>query len=193
MAKIFNSMVNVEEAKLAPLTEASTGDSYGQTADMAGLQSLKLAITLASAVLYGDGVALDEVSEFVSGALEAATAGESDETLALINGQTVAQGAVDDTINDERPLLGMSFIAKTRKKSDAGVSEGYTAYFLPRVKFAPQDDELTAKTENVTYSKTTLKATVFANRDGRWRRRKFCATMADARTWVNQQFGAAAP
>jgi hypothetical protein len=186
-------MVNVEEGQLAALTEAEAGDVYGAALDMAGLQSLKLTVALASAVLYGDGVALDEISEFVSGSIEAATAGESDETLALINGQTVTDGAVDDTITDERPLLGLSCIAKTRKKGDAGVSEGYTAYFFPRVKFAPQDDELTAKTESVTYSKTTLKATVFANRVGKWRRRKFCPTIADAQTWVNQQFGAAAP
>jgi hypothetical protein len=72
------------------------------------------------------------------------------------------------------------------------VAEGYTAYFLPRVKFTPQDDELTAKTESVTYSKTTLKATVFANRNGKWRRRKFCPTIAEARAWTSQQFGAAA-
>jgi hypothetical protein len=40
--------------------------------------------------LQGDGAPLDEISEFVSGNAEAVTAGESDDTLALINGQTAA-------------------------------------------------------------------------------------------------------
>lgn len=191
MSQTFNAKINVERGRYAKLTESGASDSYGAPKAMAGIQTMQVKPTMASASMYGDGVKLDEVSEFVSAALELTSAGESDETLAELGGHEYADGQTDFGASDSAPFVGYGAIAKTRSKGAAGLQEGYRAYFLPKVKFSETEDNLTAKNESMTYGGTTISATVFAPRMGKWKRTAFfsgVSAIASAEAWLDEQF-----
>jgi hypothetical protein len=193
VSKTFNSKIGCEEGQFFLLTEASTGDTYGDPIAMAALKTAALAIAVAEAQQYGDDVMVDKISLFTSGTLTEQSAGELESTVALLNGKTVdADDEIADSVNDTIPAFGHSFLSRTRRKTASGVEEGYTAYFYTKVKYAPIAESITGKADNVTYSVTDLTATVFANNEGVWRYTKsfFGATaLADARKWILTKAG----
>ena len=191
MARKFNSKVNVEEGKYAVLN----GSAYETPADLSGLQTSDYAAVVANAGLYGDGVKLDETNEITSATLTDVTAGESEETIATLNGQeTQTDGSYAEGTNDSAPFVGRSYVAKTRQGEEgSSAQDGFTAYFCPRVRYAPiSGSTLTSKTDGITYSTTTMAGTCFADASGKFRYRQefFGPTaMADARAWISLRFG----
>jgi hypothetical protein len=194
MAKKFSSKVNVEEGKFAVLNSSG----YDAPVDLSGLQTSEYAPVVASAALYGDGAKLDESNEITSATLTDVTAGEPDTTVAILNGNTTeTDGSISEGVSDNPPVVGRSYIAKTRQGGEGQTSQtGYTAYFCPRVRYAPiAGGALTAKTDSISYSTDTLAGTCFADENGKFRYRQefFSPTaLADARAWIDTKFGVAA-
>jgi len=189
MAKKFSSKVNVEEGKFAILDEGA----YTDITDLSGLQTSEYAPVVANASLYGDGAKLDEINEITSATLTDVSAGEPIENIAILSGQDGAGGEFSEGSGDSPPVVGRSYIATLRK---GGVGQttvtGYVAYFCPAVKYAPVTDSLTAKTDGVTYSTTSLVGTCFPDDSGKFRYRKEftgATPLDDARAWVSDKFG----
>ena len=195
--KTLVTKIGCRNAFLGKLTEGSGGsDTYAAPQGMSGMQSVKQSITVASADIKGDDAVLHQFAKFVKGAADVVTAGESDEILSLIGGSTIEDGEIVDSMDDSAPELGLGFIAPAVKKTVAGTKEGFYGYFFPKVTFEPVGEDITGQGENITPSNSALKATILANRAGKWRRRKFFdgetldAAETAANAWVAAKFGA---
>ncbi|GHU54684.1 hypothetical protein FACS1894132_09690 [Clostridia bacterium] len=191
MAKKYSSKVNVELGQFAILE----ADGYGTITQLAGLKTSEYAPVVATANIEGDGEVLDIINELTSATLTDTTAGETEENLSTLSGQTIENGEISEGISDNPPIVGRTYIAKLYSKENPDEDRviGYIAYFCPKVKYAPITDSLTSKTSSgITPSTTTLTGTCFSDDAGKFRYRKSFTTAtayADAQAWCTTKLG----
>jgi hypothetical protein len=187
MSQKFTAPIGCEEGKLYPITETPTALTYGTPTDMSALKTYQLAVTIAEAAQYGDDVIIDNIAQITGGTITEQTAGETNEVLALINGNANDDGAATIGANDVAPALGHSLLTKVRSNATGATQEGWRAWFFYKVKYNPVGYGATGKTESVTYGVTDLTAKMLPNLDKKYATYKdfFGATaITDARTWI---------
>jgi len=184
----FTAAIGCEEGKLYPITETPSALTYAAPTDMSALKTFQLAVSVAEAAQYGDDVVIDNIAQITGGTLTEQTAGETNQVLALINGNTSADGAAVIGADDVAPALGHSLLTKIRSKTTAETQEGWRAWFFFKVKYNPVGFSATGKTESVTYGVTDLTAKMLPDINKKYATYKdfFGETaLAAARAWLN--------
>lgn len=151
--------------------------------------SANLTVNLANGDFYADDVLAENVSEFVSGALKMETDDLTDEVLESILGAKRSEdGELAFNINDVYPFCGIGYYKKLMRNGKVS----YRAYFLPKCKASPVDDNGQTKGTSVTFQTSTVNFTIYAPNVGNWRYNKTFPTAAEALAWIKKKLGASA-
>jgi|GEM_PF-4346398 len=191
----YQSNINAESGLIAPIL---AGGGYGGTLDMAGLQSVAIAVNAANQQIYGDGVQLDEINIVVNNTVTLTTAGETDRLLAVVQGQTFADGEVVLHESDEPPFMGLCYLEQVRgaNATNNTTMTGYRGVFYPRGKFAPPGKTTTSRTDNISPSTTQLVYTALATDKGTLGASKLftgATAKTEALAWCREKLAPATP
>ena len=175
----------------APIaTEPSNAlPTYGDVEEMGAARTGTLAITTATADIYGDDVNLVHFEEFVSYALTAETTLDDLEVNAKLYGHNYAAGVSDSGQADAAPYGGYGFVEPILKTDKSLV---YRATFLPKLSANQSGEAQNAATRqgSVDARANQVVFTGYAAANGVWRKQQEFATEALAVTWLMGLFGA---
>lgn len=173
--------------RYCPITETETNGVTTETLGTGKIfsKAIKSTVTIQSsnAKMYADDGAAESDKYFQSGTMQFEADDVDDDVGAEIHGETKDETAGDIISGgeDRAPYLRFGYI---RRKVVRGVQKFVGIVYL-KVQFSIPNDEDETKGETLTYKSTTETADIMHNKDGKWRRRKTCATQADALAYVN--------
>lgn len=152
------------------------------------LVAANLTINQASGELHGDDALAEQVSEFSSGSIAMETTDMTDENASEVYGCTVTDKTVVYNKNDKPPLGELGYF-----KTGIIDSKPYVkAYYYPKVKAALGNDNAQTKGSSITFQTTSTTFTVFADENGDWRITTDCATVQEAKDWLNEKLSISA-
>lgn len=178
----------------APITAqpAAALPTYGDIEEMGAARTGTLAITTASADIYGDDVNLMHFEEFVSYTLTAETTLDELEVNAKIYGHTYASGISKSSQNDSPPYGGYAFVEPIIKNDKSLV---YRATFLIKLSANPSGEAMNAATKEGTLTPrpNQIVYTGYACNNGEWREQQEFSTESAAVNWLLGLFGYTPP
>lgn len=181
--------IGLQKPHFAPFAGDEPNDAlptYGDGIVLGKAVSAKMTVQTATGELYADDVLAESVSEFVSASLALETDDLEDD--ALVSALGVTKNEEDEivyNINDVYPLGGLGYFKKLQRKSKIF----YRAYFYPKCKASPVDDNGQTKANSVTFQTSTLNFTIYAANTGDWQITKTCQTAAEAIAWIREKLG----
>lgn len=147
--------IGLDKLYYAKITEGANGDeTYGTPQVLAKAISADLAPQIATAILYADDGAVENVQEFTSATITLGTADLASGVMADLLGATVDEnGVVVSTAEDTSNYVAVGFRAK---RSDGN----YQYMWLYRVKFGVPNNTLATKGDSITFNTPTIEGTV---------------------------------
>jgi phi13 family phage major tail protein len=153
--------INIKNFHWAKLTkDDSTGVTYDTIKAIPGLMSIKMAPTLASGKLYGDGIIRRQTDKIESIAVEFETNKIPIEDRAAMQGQTCANGVIEVSESDEAPYIAIGYEIEGDESSSEFV-------WLYKGKMAPLEESVQQKTDKLAYQSQTAKMTFIPRENDR--------------------------
>lgn len=174
-------------AKIGAQYPCFKGEGKEKGVVLSRLVSANLTINLASGELYGDDALAEQVSEFASGSIAMETTDMKDTDAAEIYGCTVTDQTAVYNKNDTPPMGSLGYF-KTGSIEGKPYVKGY---YYPKVKAALGNDNAQTRGSSITFQTTSTTFTVFADESGIWRITKDCATVQEAKDWLNEKLSIA--
>ena len=164
--------------------------TYGNVEEMGAARTGTLAITTATADIYGDDVNLVHFEEFVSYQLTAETTLDDLEVNAKIYGHGYAAGVATASQGDSAPYGGYGFVEPILKTDKSIV---YRATFLPKLSANQSGEAQNAATRQGSLEArgNSIVYTGYACNSGAWRKQQEFSSEDLAVTWLMGLFGAA--
>lgn len=184
MARSFWAPIATEPAAALP--------TYGDVEELGAARTGTLAITTATADIYGDDVNLLHFEDFVSYALTTETTLDDLEVNAKMYGHTVADGVVTAAAGDAAPYGGYGFIEPILKTDKSLV---YRATFLTKLSANASGEAQNAATRQGSADPrpNSMQFTGYACNSGAWRLQQEFNTEALAVAWILGLFGYTPP
>lgn len=147
--------IGLDKLYYAKITEGTNGDeTYGTPQVLAKAISADLAPQIATAILYADDGAVENMQEFTSATITLGTADLASGVMADLLGATVDEnGVVVSTAEDTSNYVAVGFRAK---RSDGN----YQYMWLYRVKFGVPNNTLATKGDSITFNTPSIEGTV---------------------------------
>lgn len=188
--KVVKMPVGMLRSFWAPIaTEpANALPTYGDVEEMGAARTGTLAVTTATADIYGDDINLIHFEDFVSYSLTTETTLDDIEVNAKQYGHTVVDGLVIAKAGDQAPYGGYAFIEPILKTDKSLV---YRATFLVKLSANASGEAQNAATRqgNAEPRPNSIAYTGYACNNGEWREQKEFATEALAVAWILGLFG----
>lgn len=188
--KVVKMPVGMLRSFWAPIaTEpANALPTYGDVEEMGAARTGTLAVTTATADIYGDDINLIHFEDFVSYSLTTETTLDDIEVNAKQYGHTVVDGRVISKAGDQAPYGGYAFIEPILKTDKSLV---YRATFLVKLSANASGEAQNAATRqgNAEPRPNSIAYTGYACNTGEWREQEEFATEALAVAWILGLFG----
>lgn len=132
---------------------------------------------------YGDNRVVETDNSVTGGTLSVELNDDKDEIYTYLLGhKAAAEGdEIIYDVNDVAPFVGVGAIGMSGKE--------YVAVFYNKVQFSEPNDDNQTKQENVTFNHITLEGEIIIPENGQWKRRKTFATLAEAKSYLNELVG----
>lgn len=141
-----------------------------------------------SAELYADDGLAESDYSFKKGSLSITVADDEDERDAFLMGNTIEDGEVTKSIDDNAPAFGYGHIVT---KMMNGIKK-YKVEFFPRVKFTKITTDAKTRGESVEFGTTSVEATVYplqkdfnGMKAGTWEKHQTFDTEAEAEVYLD--------
>lgn len=178
-----------------PITSEPVGKKpiYDAKLDMGAAVKGYLSITTASASIPGDDIAQVEVEKFVSGQLDAETTMSDLQINAKIYGHKFTEeGGEVSTSDDVSPNGGYAFIEPIMLKDKSVVYRATCLHKVSAMASSEKQEADTKKSGELSFKNNAVSYKVMEDNTGTWRTRKEFASMAEAETFCDNTFAAAA-
>ncbi|PWW86425.1 major tail protein [Clostridium perfringens] len=130
------------------------GIAYEGVTVLPGALTAKITVNETSESFYADDALIEVVNGLEGIELEFELAGLSTKEKALLLGQKITNGILEESIADigSRPYIGMTFSAELSNGGQRLVS-------IPKIKFSPNEDEYSTKQDKIEKTPAKLKGT----------------------------------
>ena len=174
--------IDAETKKYASLTD-------GKVPCLTRVIDEKFSAEYNSAELYADDTLAETDYTFKKGTLAITVADDDDERDAFLMGNTIEEGEVTKTIDDNAPEFGYGHIVTKLVK---GVKK-FKVEFFPRVKFTKITTDGKTRGESVEFGTTAVESTVYPLKEdfngmtaGTWEKHKTFSTEAEAEAYLDE-------
>ena len=192
--KVVKMPVGMLRSFWAPITAEpdAARPTYGDVEEMGAARTGTLAITTATADIYGDDVNLLHFEDFVSYAFTAETTLDDLEVNAKQYGHTVEDGVVTSSAGDTAPYGGYGFVEPILKTDKSLV---YRATFLTKLSANASGEAQNPATRQGSAEPraNSIAYTGYADKGGVWRMQEEFETEALAVAWILGLFGYTPP
>lgn len=146
-----------------------------------------LNIQFNEAYLYADDGVAESDKSFRAGTLTLGIddLGENVQKNLLGHNIDAESGELTASGNDNNPYVGIGFIS-IRKKAG---TQKFRAVWLPRTQFAEPSETNQTKGESTSFSAPSMQGTIMLDDDTNWKYENSFATIAEAKTYLNEKAG----
>lgn len=171
----------------APILTQPKGElpTYGEVQSLGRLVKAERSINYASGKLHADDELVEDVNEFVSGAIAEETDDILDEVAGEIYGSDITNGVVSRKTGDTPPYGGHAYYKVLMRDG----KKYYKGYYYPKVKATLGNDTAQSKSDSITFGTALTSLTVFACNSGEWCIEKTCNTEAEVIAWCDEMLG----
>ena len=178
-----------------PITNEPAGKKhvYGEKIDMGAAVKGYLSVTTASASIPGDDITQVEIEKFVSGQLDAETTMSDLEVNAKIYGHKYTEeGGEVSSSEDVSPNGGYAFIEPILKKDKSIIFRATCLHKVCAMPSSERQEADTKKSGELSPKNNAVSYKVMEDATGAWRTRKDFSTIAEAESFIESTFTAAA-
>lgn len=174
----------------------SDEETYGTVGTLAGAIESSVSLNIAEAKLNADDVIKEKVSEFVDGTITMGIDDDDDSIFSVLLGESsedyvIGEGQSAKTIkvyksNSEDTPVYFGFGQVVPKMVNH--KKVYKVEWFPKVQFKPYVTDKKTKGDSLEFTTPSVEGTIFANKDGDWRKRATFETESDANTFLDSLF-----
>ena len=171
------AQVGLKHLYYAVMTIGTGGaETYGTPKKIGNAVSVDISPSIDTVSLYGDDMAVATDINFKEVTVTIETTDIPLEDQAALLGHTYSDKALTAKMTDTAPYVGLMFESQ---KHDGGIR----CVKLMKGKFAPSQESIETKGENINYQVPSLEGTFVAAADGTWKKIKDFEKDADTANW----------
>ena len=171
------AQIGLKNIYYAEMTIGDDGaETYGTPKKIGNAVSVDITPTIETTSLYGDDMAVATDINFKEVKVTIETTDIPLEDQATLLGHDFKEGVLTAKMTDSAPYVALLFESE---KHDGGIR----CVKLMKGKFAPSQETINTKGENLEYQVPSIEGTFVANKDGVWKKIKDFAKGADTASW----------
>ena len=171
-------------------------ENYVAPSTLAGAIECQVSLNIAEAKLNADDVVKEKVTEFTDGTITmgidddddaklSVLLGESSETYTTGSGSTAKSVTVyKSNVDDVPKYFGFGQVVPKMVNH----KKVYKVEWFPKVQFKPYVSDKKTKGDSLEFTTPSIEGSIFANKDGDWRKRATFEDESDANTFLDSLF-----
>ena len=186
--------IGLRRFRYAPMN--SDEETYSTVGTLGGAIECKVSLNIAEVKLHADDVLKQKVTEFTDGtitmgidndddAIFSVLLGEKTENYTTGSGSTAKSTTVYKSNTEDTPVyFGFGQVVPKMINNQ----RKYKVEWFPKVQFKPYVNEMKTKGDSLEFTTPSIEGTIFANKDGDWRKRATFDTESEANTFLDSLF-----